>query len=104
MKTFKRNLLLSYGISLVLLIASSVASYISIRNLLYSADLVDNTNRIINELNSLMLGVKDGEAGQRGYLLTGDRRYLVPYQEARTQSLASSREVASLTAANDEQR
>lgn len=104
MKTFKRNLLLSYGISLVLLIASSVASYISIRNLLYSADLVDNTNRIINELNSLMLGVKDGEAGQRGYLLTGDRRYLVPYQEARTQSMASSREVASLTAANDEQR
>lgn len=104
MKTFKRNLLLGYGISLVLLMASSIASYISIRNLLYSADMVSRTTQVIDELNTLMLGIKDGEAGQRGYLLTGDRRYLLPYQEARTQSQASVRQVASLTSSNAEQQ
>lgn len=104
MKAFKRNLLLGYGISLVLLMASSIASYISIRNLLYSADMVSRTTQIINELNTLILGLKDGEAGQRGYLITRDRRYLVPYQQARIESMASVRQVASLTSANAEQR
>ncbi len=104
MKTFKRNLMLGYGISLLLLIASSVASYISIQNLLYSADMVNHTNVVINELNTLRMSIKDGEAGQRGYLLTGDRRYLSPFQDARTRSLESSTRVASLTSDNKEQQ
>ncbi len=90
MKTFKRNLMLGYGISILLLIASSLASYISIRNLLNSAELVNHTNVVINELNALMLSLKDGEAGQRGYLLTRNRRYLSPYQDARA-TVAGSR-------------
>jgi signal transduction histidine kinase/CheY-like chemotaxis protein/CHASE3 domain sensor protein len=104
MKTFKRNLMLGYGISIILLMVSSIASYISIRNLLNSADLVNHTNQVINELNTLMLSLKDGEAGQRGYLLTRDRRYLSPYQDARERSLQSSTKVASLTRDNNEQQ
>ncbi len=32
-------------------------------------------------LNALMQGLLDAETGQRGYLLTGNERYLVPYNE-----------------------
>ena len=103
MKTFKRNLLLGYGISILLLMASSIASYISIRNLLSSAELVNHTNLVISELNTLTSALKDGEAGQRGYLLTHDRRYLAPYEEARTQSMESSRKVDELTSDNNQQ-
>ncbi|MPR35918.1 response regulator [Salmonirosea aquatica] len=103
MKTFKRNLLLGYGISILLLMVSSIASYISIRNLLSSADLVNHTNLVISELNTLTSALKDGEAGQRGYLLTRDRRYLIPYQEARALSLETSRKVDELTSDNTEQ-
>ncbi|GHB87089.1 response regulator [Persicitalea jodogahamensis] len=104
MKTFKRNLLLGYGISILLLTASSIASYISIRNLLASADLVNHTNLVLNELNTLTSALKDGEAGQRGYLLTRDRRYLSPYQEARALTLETGRRVEALTSDNAGQR
>ena len=104
MKTFKRNLMLGYGISLLLLMASSIASYVSIRNLLESADMVNHTNTILSELNVLRMSIKDGEAGQRGYLLTGDRRYLSPFQDARARSLESSTRVASLTSDNKQQQ
>jgi CHASE3 domain sensor protein len=36
----------------------------------------------IDRLNALLSLVKDAETGQRGYLLTGQERYLGPYQEA----------------------
>lgn len=104
MKTFKRNLILGYGISILLLIASSLASYISIRNLLNSAKLVDHTNVVISELNVLVMSLKDGEAGQRGYLLTRDRRYLPPFQNARNESLGATTRIASLTRENKEQQ
>jgi signal transduction histidine kinase len=34
-------------------------------------------------LESLLSSLKDAETGQRGYLLTGDEKYLVPYEAAR---------------------
>ncbi|MBU1821517.1 MAG: CHASE3 domain-containing protein, partial [Bacteroidetes bacterium] len=104
MKTFKRNLLLGYGISLLLLTVSSVASYVSIRNLLSSAELVTHTNQVIDELNTLMLALKDGEAGQRGYLLSRDSRFLTPYREAQERALESVREVGSQTRDNGTQQ
>ncbi|GAB3169226.1 response regulator [Telluribacter humicola] len=103
MNPFKRNLLVGYSISLLLLAVSSVASYISIRNLLYSSELVNQTNAIIKELDSILLATKDGESGQRGYLLTHDKRYLDPYNEARERALQSYRRVEALIADNEEQ-
>ncbi|WP_247236614.1 response regulator [Telluribacter sp. SYSU D00476] len=104
MNPFKRNLLVGYGISLILLTISSVASYISIRNLLYSSDLVTQTNTIIKELDAIVLAAKDGEAGQRGYLLTHDKRYLDPYNESRERALQSYRRVEALVGDNEDQQ
>ncbi len=36
----------------------------------------------IERLNALLSLLKDAETGQRGYLLTGDERYLEPYEDA----------------------
>ncbi|PSL25029.1 response regulator [Chitinophaga ginsengisoli] len=80
--TFKRNLLIGFGLSLLLLIVSSVASFFSIRNLLQSAYWVDHTNVVIYRLESTLSFMKDAETGQRGYLLTGDEDFLEPYRYA----------------------
>lgn len=42
-------------------------------------------------LNRLLITLQDAETGQRGYLLTGDERYLAPYVD----SLERTREIAS---------
>lgn len=77
--SFKRNLLFSYGTSLFLLIVSSIASFISIRNLLSSQQWVNHTNTVINKLENVMSVLKDGETGERGFLLTGETEFLAPY-------------------------
>ncbi len=83
MKLFKRNLLIGLGVSLLLLLVSSVASYISIKNLIDSSKMLRESNYRIAALSSTISMVKDAETGQRGYLLTGDSRFLDPYNAAK---------------------
>jgi signal transduction histidine kinase/DNA-binding response OmpR family regulator/CHASE3 domain sensor protein len=80
--TLKRNLLLGLSLSLVLLFISSLASYISIKNLIQSSEMVRHREDVIDKLNSVLSLMKDAETGQRGYLITGDASYLDPYNNA----------------------
>src|SRR5918993_3040666 len=104
MNPFKRNLLIGYSISLVLLVISSVASYISIQNLMNSSEMVRHTNEVIQYLNHVELAAKDGESGQRGYLLTGEQRFLTPYNGAYERGLASIEQVKNATTDNSAQQ
>ena len=83
MMVFKRNLLFGLGISLLLLLISSVASFISIRNLIESSQLLRESNKTISDLNNAVSLVVDTETGQRGYILTGDSRFLDPYNTSK---------------------
>lgn len=80
--TLKRNLLYGLGLSLILLFISSFASYISIRNLIESSEMVRRSNQTIEDLNNVLSVVKDAETAQRGFLLTADPVFLTPYHEA----------------------
>lgn len=46
--------------------------------------LVERTHSVITSLENLQSLVKDAETGQRGFLITGDERYLQPYHAAKT--------------------
>lgn len=80
---FKRNLLYGLGLSLLLLFISSLASYISIRNLIETSQMMRQSNQIIKNMGEVLSLVKDAETGQRGYLLTNDERFLQPYINAK---------------------
>jgi signal transduction histidine kinase/DNA-binding response OmpR family regulator/CHASE3 domain sensor protein len=101
---FKRNLLIGFGVSLLLLIVSSVASYISIRNLLQSMQLVQHTNTVIRKLENSLSILKDAETGQRGFLLTGDERFLEPFKGAYDQALNEANEIRVLSTDNPAQQ
>lgn len=77
--SLKSNLRLGLGLSLIILIISSLASYMSIRNLIDSADLVAHSNSVMGNLDNTISTLKDAETGQRGYLLTGNKVFLEPY-------------------------
>src|SRR5918993_5846045 len=104
MNPFKRNLLIGYSISLVLLVISSVASYISIQNLMNSSEMVRHTNEVIQYLNDVELAAKDGESGQRGYLLTGEQSFLQPYNGALERTKTDLRQLRKLTTDNPKQQ
>ncbi len=46
-------------------------------------DLVVHTHEVIEMAKDVLIGLDDAETGQRGYLLSGERRYLEPYAHAR---------------------
>jgi signal transduction histidine kinase/DNA-binding response OmpR family regulator/CHASE3 domain sensor protein len=100
MNAFKRNLIIGYGISLLLLIVSAVASYISISNLLFSARLVNHTNEVVKKVERVLTGLVDAETGQRGYLLTGKKEFLDLYNEAPARTNKLLNDIKNITADN----
>jgi signal transduction histidine kinase/DNA-binding response OmpR family regulator/CHASE3 domain sensor protein len=87
-KTLKNNLRIGLGLSLLLLFISSLASYISIENLIKSSKMVSHSNQVINNLEGIISTLKDAETGQRGYLLTGETVFLAPYYGAKEKAVA----------------
>lgn len=100
MDAFKRNLIIGYGISLLLLIVSAVASYVSINNLLNSAEMVEHTNDVQKKVESVLTVLINAETGQRGYLLVGDEVFLEPYNGAYDRVALLINEVKKLTEDN----
>ncbi len=71
------------AIAIVLVIV--VLFYVDWRSYQKATQQSDETRQFIRETNNLLSSVKDAEGGQRGYLLTGDRNYLTPYEKAVSQ-------------------
>jgi CheY-like chemotaxis protein/CHASE3 domain sensor protein len=69
-----------------LVLAVVATSFLSHRNLEQrsaNAALTDHAIRTLNDLELVHGLLKDAETAERGYLLTGEDRYLEPYNEAR---------------------
>ncbi|UHS59209.1 CHASE3 domain-containing protein [Agrobacterium vaccinii] len=45
-------------------------------------DMVVHTYEAIDTTKDVLIALDDAETGQRGYLVSGDRRYLAPYEKA----------------------
>ncbi len=102
--SFQRNLLVGFGVSLLLLIFSSIASYISIGNLLRSVSEVQRTDNIIRKIQNTLSVLKDAETGQRGFLLAGKEKFLEPYNGAYDNALSELESVRKLTVDNPAQQ
>ena len=95
-----RNLQIGFGLSLLILIITSVAAYNSIRNLLDSSQRVGHTDSVINQLNLTFSTLKDAETGQRGFLLANDTAFLQPYYGAQDRALGYIDRIQGMTANN----
>jgi len=72
--------------ALVLLVAAllvdAVLTLHNIREVATGVQWVSHTHEVLSEIEQAMSTLKDAETGQRGYLLTGERPYLEPYEQA----------------------
>ncbi len=103
-KKFNRNLILGFSISMLLLLISSVASFVSIRGLIEASGWVDHTNKVIRTLDATLTSVKDAERGQRGFLLTGNNRFLTVYNNSFKEVDIDTRQIRALTSDNSVQQ
>jgi len=103
-KSIKNNLRIGLGLSLLILFVTSLASYLSIRNLIQSGGMVAHSNAVIARLDETISVLKDAETGQRGYLLTGELEFLEPYNGARQHVLNLLDEIETETKDNPVQQ
>ncbi len=78
-----RNLQIGFGLSLLILIITSIASYSSIDNLLDGSRWVDHTDSVVLKLDNTLGAIRDADAAARSYLLTGDSISLLTFGAAR---------------------
>jgi len=84
-----------FGLVLVMFIGIGVICHQSVSALIEAMALRQHSYQTIHLLEELLSDIKDAETGQRGYLLTGEDRYLTPYNAAASrleQRLKSVRE------------
>jgi CheY-like chemotaxis protein len=102
----KMELWTTLGLLLVLtfFLLSGIIAYRNIEVLRTNSEKIWHTHRVIVALDELLSTAQDAETGQRGYLLTGNNRYLAPYESAVTDVASRLETVKSLTRDNPTQQ
>jgi signal transduction histidine kinase/CheY-like chemotaxis protein/CHASE3 domain sensor protein len=75
---------LSIGLTIALLffVGSSVLTFLNTRSLNAGARQVDHSHEVLAALDDVLTLVKDAETGQRGFIITGNDRYLDDHTRA----------------------
>ncbi|MBH3429786.1 response regulator [Pseudomonas alkylphenolica] len=98
-KLLSRNVGLPLGVGLL----SAVVFVVGISYLLSAIQWVEHTDRVINNANEAVKLSIDMETGMRGFLITGDERFLEPYEVAKPQVFSSLSGLQQLVADNPQQ-
>jgi signal transduction histidine kinase len=79
-----RNLLINGGFALALVILTSIGwlNYLNMTKMTDAARLEHHSYVVIREFDLLLSALKDVETGERGFIITGKKKYLEPYYEA----------------------
>src|ERR1700722_11854502 len=72
----------AFAMVLVILIAIGAISFMSTRKLVETSRMVGQSHDGLEKMQEILSLLKDAETGQRGFLLTGEERYLEPYTAA----------------------
>jgi hypothetical protein len=86
------------------LVLAVVIIAIGARNLADQYQTVRETGQVLGELDGVLSAVTDAETGQRGFLMTGDERYLAPYLTAFDSAASHLRTLRDLTDRNARRR
>ncbi|MBU4434950.1 MAG: response regulator [Alphaproteobacteria bacterium] len=73
---------LGLGLVLAFFLISGIIAYHNIEVLRINSTRIQHTHTVLISIDELFSTIQDAETGQRGFLLTGNDRYLEPYQTA----------------------
>ncbi|MHC8366689.1 response regulator [Pseudomonas sp. ZT5P21] len=95
-KLLSRNVSLPLGVGVL-----SAVFFVSLITYLLSViQWVEHTDRVINNANEALKLTVDLETGMRGFLLSGDEKFLEPYETARPRVAVAVKTLLELTADN----
>jgi len=74
-----KRIFFAFTIMLIVILAVITISYKTSIKIIDSTDLIIHTNKVLIDLGKVESELIDLETGQRGFLITGDPKYLEPY-------------------------
>ncbi|MBD2562935.1 MULTISPECIES: response regulator [Nostoc] len=95
---------ISFALSLATLTTIGLISYQSTNELIETSRKESHTYQVLSQLEDLNLQLTNAETGQRGYIITGEQRYLEPYNAAIQLLNQKFKELQRLTADNPNQQ
>jgi PAS domain S-box-containing protein len=101
---FLKSIAAGFGFASAILVLIGGICYQNSQVLVENSNQVRITQELINRREKLLSLIKDAETGQRGYLLTGNKSYLEPYQIAVNQINQEIKTLKSLTAKQKHQQ
>jgi PAS domain S-box-containing protein len=103
--SFKRfSVIAGFAVLLMVLIGNGLLTRREVGTQIATEARLADSRRLLLELETTESLLKDAETGQRGYLYTGDARYLVPYNEAKSEIEAHFDQLMRLTSGNPEEQ
>jgi methyl-accepting chemotaxis protein len=102
--TIGQKILFGYGLAMLCMAITGIAAYGSIERLIEANDWVKHTFLVIGEAQDIRAGLLQIESTARGYVATGDERFLEPIESIRGHLAASRARVRTLTVDNPSQQ
>jgi CHASE3 domain sensor protein len=93
-----------FALALLVLITIGITAYRNTDDMIETAQWRSHTYQVLANLEKLQATVRSAESDQRGYLITGDQRYLEPYNEATRAVSSVFGELRQLTTDNAQQQ
>jgi len=94
-------MLVGIGLVVALLIVNVAITFRNTRKLKDDAEWVDHSDQVLDQAANVLLLLVDMETAERGYVITGDKEFLEPFQAASDQLDATLARLAELTKNND---
>jgi len=102
--TIGKRLMIGISIVIVIFITINSTSYTNLNKLVKGAELEKHTFEVLENIKHVTATIIDAETGQRGYILTGEKRYLEPYSMAIEMIDEEIEHVQTLTSDNPNQQ
>ena len=100
-----RNMpVISFCAALIILACISTVSYRSLREFVENAGWVEHTQNVMRETEAVLSDLKDVDSGVRGYLISGEKRFLAPYVDGLASLPVHMHRLKELTVDNDDQQ
>ncbi|BAY79106.1 multi-sensor hybrid histidine kinase (plasmid) [Nostoc linckia NIES-25] len=93
-----------FTLSLAILTSIGLISYQSTNELIETSRRENHTYQVLSQIEEVNLELTNAETGQRGYLITGEQRYLEPYNTATQLLNQKIKELQRLIADNPNQQ
>src|ERR1035437_4765485 len=102
--TLGKKILIGFIACGLVLFGVAIFSYKNSEKFIASNALVDHTNQVLNEFDQILISSIDAETGTRGFIITGDEKFLEPFFNANTKAVEHLDKVKELTKDNPNQK